>query len=380
LQITLFFTYGVSLKTWAESGLLQREIHLYQELMRQYDIQVNFLTYGDANDNDFGEYLGEITILPIYERMPRYKSKVLSLFQSLFIPWYFRHEIRRSDVIKTNQIWGGWVAVISKFAFHKPLLARCGYDPFMNSISSGMNSFKRSIVWTTSKFLYKYSDHIWLNTEEISDFVQVKYGISSNKITVIPNWIDTSKFRPNRINKSISMDRVLFVGRLSEEKNIHLLLLALDGTGVGLDIVGDGGLKFDISQMARKLDIDVNFLGRLSNNQMPDIYNHYQAYVLCSAYEGNPKTLLEAMSCGCVVIGTNVLGIQNIIQNNKNGKLVEEDPVHLRRAIVEVLGDRSLLLSLGGKARDQIVKNNSLESFVREEWFLYKRLSNHAKL
>ena len=50
--ITLFFTYGVSLKTWSETRLLQRETRIYQELMKRFGVQVQFLTYGDATDHN----------------------------------------------------------------------------------------------------------------------------------------------------------------------------------------------------------------------------------------------------------------------------------------------------------------------------------------
>ena len=120
--ITLFFTYGVSLKTWAESGLLQREIRLYQELKLRFGIQVQFITYGDSKDRQWEEDLKGIHLLPVYERLKRPHSKILSLLQSLLIPWVFRHELRQADLFKTNQIWGSWVAILSKWFFRKPLL------------------------------------------------------------------------------------------------------------------------------------------------------------------------------------------------------------------------------------------------------------------
>ena len=67
--ITLFFTYGVSLKTWAESGLLQREIRLYQELILRYGIHVQFITYGDSRDHQWESDLQGIQLLPIYDRL-----------------------------------------------------------------------------------------------------------------------------------------------------------------------------------------------------------------------------------------------------------------------------------------------------------------------
>ena len=127
MKITLFFTYGVSLKIWAESGLLQREVYLYLELMRKHNIEVQFLTYGDTSDRQWQSELKGITLLPVYERLPILRYKILSIFQSILIPWYFRKEFQKTNILKTNQVWGSWVAILVKWIFHKPLLIRCDY-------------------------------------------------------------------------------------------------------------------------------------------------------------------------------------------------------------------------------------------------------------
>ena len=50
MNIILIFTYGISLKNWKESGLLSREIKLYDELNKKYQIKFTFLTFGDSED------------------------------------------------------------------------------------------------------------------------------------------------------------------------------------------------------------------------------------------------------------------------------------------------------------------------------------------
>ena len=87
MKITLFFTYGVSLETWVKSGLLQREIKIYLELMKKYGIEVQFLTYGNSSDRNWEGELGGIKLLPVYERISHPSSKLLALFQTLIIPW-----------------------------------------------------------------------------------------------------------------------------------------------------------------------------------------------------------------------------------------------------------------------------------------------------
>ena len=87
MRITLFFTYDISLKTWAETGLLQREIRLYQELQK-LGIVVQFLTYGGQSDRQWEPELGGIKLIPVYEYLPRPNSKILRLLQSFSFPGY----------------------------------------------------------------------------------------------------------------------------------------------------------------------------------------------------------------------------------------------------------------------------------------------------
>jgi len=375
VRITLFFTYGASLKTWADAGLLKREVHLYHELMKKYNIEVQFLTYGNESDRQWEADIQGIKLLPVYERLTSYPLKSISLLQTILIPLYFRKEFRQSDVLKTNQIWGGWVAVLVKIIFKKPLLVRCGYEAYKNELSLGGGGLYSYILKYVSWLSYKNADHIMLTTDEIYKFVKSTFSVSSTRITVQPNWIDTGLFKPNnRVKKHKS--RVLFVGRISEEKNIPLLLNALHSTNIGLDIVGDGNLKQEIAQLAAELNVDVNFLGKISNDIMPDIYNQYRIYILCSNYEGNPKSLLEAMSCGCAVIGTNVTGIREVIIHNKNGLLVDRSKDELRRSIIMLFADELLVNVLSNSAKQDIIKFNSISYALKREYEIYSVLKS----
>jgi len=346
---------------------------LYQRLIEHYNISIQFITYGSSSDRNWESELRGIKLYPVYERLPFLTNKLLSFFQTFFIPIYFNKELRDADIYKTNQIWGGWVAVISKWLYRKPLLVRCGYDAYKNSLKSDNKIIKQLLIKYTSWLTYNQANHVLLTTEEISSFVQNTFGVSESTITVFPNWIDTAKFSDFDSADKTS-NRILFVGRLSEEKNIPLLIYSLVDTDIELDIVGHGELKKIIYELSTSLGVKVNFLDCYPNNKMPDIYNRYLVYVLCSKYEGNPKTLLEAMSCGCAVIGTDVVGIRDVIEDNKSGILVKEDVGDLRDIIRNLLSNQSLCKNLGSIPRSQIVKNNSLEALLEIECNIYDKL------
>ncbi len=112
---------------------------------------------------------------------------------------------------------------------------------------------------------------------------------------------------------------------------------------------------------------------------MPALYQRCAIYVICSRFEGNPKTLLEAMACGCAVIGTNVKGVKELIQHEKNGILVEEDASSLRYAITSLISDPSRRFDLGKAARESVLRHHSLDAAVEAEWYAYSALTSKAE-
>jgi glycosyltransferase involved in cell wall biosynthesis len=342
--------------------------------MSRFDVQVQFITYGDASDRNWENELPYIKILPIYERLNRPKSKILAFLQTLVIPWVFRNELRQTDLLKTNQIWGGWVAVLSKWVFRKPLLVRCGYEYHDFCQKQGASRIYLIIVYWMSKFIYQNADLIHVAAQNDKKIIHKNFKIDKRKINVRPNWINTDAFKPY---PAVKKERILFVGRLNQQKNISLLLNAISTTGIGLDIYGAGEESDKIVNIANKINVDVNFMGRATNDKMPAIYNQYPIYVLCSKYEGNPKTLLEAMSCGCAVIGTEVPGIREIIIDGENGLLVPGNVTSLNTAIRGLLANKSLCQRLGANAREYIMNNNSMDHAINKEYAVYQQLKKH---
>ena len=372
MHLILFFTYGVSLKTWAKTGLLEREVVLYKKLLEN-NVRVTFMTYGDSEDHKWSKDLNGIKLIPIYERINRPKNKLLCFLQSFFLPLKFRDILSNADLFKTNQIKGGWTAVVAKWLYGKPLLARCGHDYYWFARKDNEHKLKLLVIRLLSLFTYKYSDQIHVATVEDSTFIQKEFRIPKNKIHIQSNWIDTEDLYVNnnavRINNSI-----IYVGRLTAQKNIPLLFRALKNTPYKLDIIGTGDEENTLKKEAIKFSENIRFLGRVPNAQLRTYYCNYPVYVLCSHFEGNPKTLLEAMACGCAVIGTDVPGIRNIIEHNKNGLLCSNSSESVRDAINLLMKNPKLREKLASQARSDIVQKNSISQFIERELNYYNEI------
>lgn len=362
-------TWDVSLSLWKEKGLLQREIKLYKALAKK-GIDVTFISWGGEEDNNIAKDIyPEIKTISVYNHIPRPNNKTLRALFSLLTPFVLRKKLKQADILKTNQIWGGWVAVFLSLLIRKPLIARCGFELYDFTVKQNHNFLRRKFIWLISRLTYGVATHICVATQEDKQNIIKQFKQKSEKISIHPNWIDIKFFAPQNIIQK--ENHILFVGRLSKQKNLLNLFDAIVGTGITLDIIGKGELEDELKAQANKIGIKVNFLGVRRNDELPTLYNSYPIFILASSYEGNPKALLEAMACGCAVIGTNVSGISSVIIHRKSGLLSSHEVVSLRETIIYLMNSPSLREELGKEARKQIVEYQTLDKLIDKELACY---------
>ncbi len=377
MKLFVFFTYGVSLKKWHETGILSREISLYTGLVEN-GVKVTFVTYGDSKEKDYIKKYRGVEVIPIYSIIKRNSNKYLRLIKSFFfVPFILLPYIKDADIIKSKQIFGSWVPAILSKILGKPYLLRTGYD-YMHFFSKSHSSkILYNLLLIIFRFTTNCASKILVATKKDEERMISYFPNCIKKVEVSPNWVDTNKFK--HLNLERYDDRILFVGRLVEQKNIRLLIDAIADTKIQADIVGDGNLKEDLINYAHIKKSKVFFKGILDNDELVNIYNKYRVFVLLSTHSGNPKTLMEAMACGISVIGTNVIGIKQLISHNKNGILVDQDKLLIRESILALLKDAELQNFLSKNARKYICEEFSLDSYVKYELSLYKNLLNKSR-
>jgi glycosyltransferase involved in cell wall biosynthesis len=322
--LSLFFTRGVSLKLWVDQGLFSREKLIYEKYLEEKKIdKVYWFTYG-SEDKKIAEKLKENNRLhnniEIYA-MPRIFNlpKIGSYLYSFFLPLYYKNSIKESDIFKTNQMDGAWTVVIANLLYGKIFIARTGYTLSQLEYSKNKNSLRFKLYSYVEKIVYRKCNVAVVASEHNKNYLLKNKYLIADKIYIIKNFIDIEKFKQLYLKRY--NDRILFVGRLNEEKNLYSLINAVKRTGFTLDIYGSGSLESDLKKIVQDDNLSVNFMGTVSNDDLVKVYNSYQYYVLPSLFEGMPKTLLEAMACGCVCIGTNVSGINEVIEDQVDGLL-----------------------------------------------------------
>jgi len=362
-KLAVFFTFGVSLNEWQRVGNLNRELKPYIKMAESFN-HIYLITYGRNDEKDVVDYLpSNITILANENNLPNF-------LYSLLIPFIFHRKLSGCFFIKTCQMNGSWSAVLTKLVLRKKLIIRCGYEWYYFAIRDNKKLWKRIIIKYIERIAYTFADSIIITSESAKSFVIKNYGINPNKIHIIPNYIDTDLFKPKDTEVENS---VVFVGRFSNQKNIFSLIDAVSNISLlKLSLVGSGELNSEVKNYAEQhLMKRVELLGNILNEQLPQILNKSHIFILPSLYEGNPKTLLEAMSCGKVCVGTNVEGINNVIDDKINGYLCDTTSQSIQNAITSLLKDKETQKRLRTNARQKILNHFSLKYCLKRELNLY---------
>ena len=366
-RLVLFFTQGVSLRTWSTIGMLDREVSLYRSL-RPHMKNITFVTYGDAEDLRYASRLEDINVVcNRYGLSQRWYTSLLPLLYPLFL--------RGPSIIKSNQLPGAEVALKVAKLFGRKFIARCGYlhSDFMER-RHGAKSIEAKRARELEEKVFTNADRVVVTTPIMSNTVKEHYQLPEERVRVIPNYVQCDLFSPKQSGR-FSTRQICFVGRLDEQKNLFALLKAIKGLDVELVIVGSGPLGERLQEEVSMNRLPVRFLGNVLHQRLPEILNSSALFILPSLYEGHPKVLLEAMACGVPVIGTDVPGIRELIYHRETGYLCNTAPEEIREAIKYVLSDGKLCNHMGKNARNFVKKHFALERIVDMELTLLHELA-----
>ncbi|MDP2562087.1 glycosyltransferase [Psychrobium sp. 1_MG-2023] len=231
------------------------------------------------------------------------------------------------------------------------------------------------------KFLIKKlyprsSSIITVSNKMISDFTSI-IGSNSVEINCIYNPIDLEGIRrlakvpiPSKFPDNKKEKKLVFVGRLSKEKNLGFLIETIatipSSYSLCLDIIGTGSEEAFLKDKVKQLQIEntVRFLGFQSN---PYQYlKDADALVLTSKVEGFPSVLIEAMALGIPLISTDChTGPSEIIIDDSLGELVVvNDKEALSKAIVKVLFERSYSSNAIRHSANRFLIDKSIEDYI----------------
>jgi glycosyltransferase involved in cell wall biosynthesis len=242
------------------------------------------------------------------------------------------------------------------------------------------SGFMEELAWKFVLWYYDQLDLIYAPSASTRDELVAK-GISADKVKVYPRGIDTHRFHPTKRNGfftawnyDAATTKLLYVGRVSREKNLHLLAdayrrLVSSVDGVLLTIVGDGPY---LDEMKRELSgLPCLFTGRLDGDDLAEAYASSDLFVFPSTTDTFGNVVLEAQASGLPVIVTDQGGPAENVVPDQTGLIVSGDcSQSILDAMVSLTADARRRTAMGQAAR-QYMENRSFEAAFDRTWEMF---------
>lgn len=241
-------------------------------------------------------------------------------------------------------------------------------DPNMATLA------QRFMIW-----FYEQMDRI-IAPSEYYRMQLVDMGLDASKIEVISRGVDTDRFKPQRRKENHFKQyglkdgglTYLYVGRVSAEKNIHLLLAAFERLAtrrddVRLVVVGDGPSREDLAK--RYPQQRVAFTGTLTGVELADVYASADVFVFPSTTDTFGNVVLEAQASGLPCIVSDKGGPREIASRNDSALVVEVDQAgQLLEAMDQLYEDEGLRITLGTRGLAN-ARSRSWDEVLNQLWY-----------
>ncbi|MHA1781095.1 MAG: glycosyltransferase family 4 protein [Candidatus Thorarchaeota archaeon] len=230
--------------------------------------------------------------------------------------------------------------------------------------------------WKMSMSYIKRYDHVILVDPSQKRWA-IQYGLPEEKISVIRNGVDIDLFRPAAIQPDDDYIDFVFVGRLSPDKGVDILLDAFkkyhkENKKTRLVLVGDGILKYSLDNYEDGESI--HWVGTVPHSHIPSILRKADAFVIPQNIGGLGMSVLEAMSCGLPVITTAVGETKRLVNANA-GILIEPNNVDaVVDAMRQISEDEKGRRKIGREARKRIKKHYSWKAQIEMVEDVYKKV------
>ncbi|MGB9911198.1 MAG: glycosyltransferase family 4 protein [Microgenomates group bacterium] len=304
------------------------------------------------------------------------------------------------DLVYVNgglaNIFGSTAILVGKLLGKKVIsrVATPGELFFSGPYSLSPKKFVHPLIKLRLKIVRK-ADFFIAQTKQIKKELLI-FGVSSKKIKIIPDGIEDKLFFPLKKEKKLKLRKklglplkkiiVTYCGRLVKRKGLINLIevwnkLGRKNRNALLLLIGSGKNQPDsveeiLKEKSKKSEKNIFFLGEKRREEIVDWLKASDVFVYPSIFpEGTPFSLLEAMSCGLAVIGSNVGGINEVIKHKKTGWLVKTGSVKsLFSALSFLINNSQLREKIGEKARLEIESRYRLPLIMNTYYKLFQEI------
>jgi glycosyltransferase involved in cell wall biosynthesis len=248
------------------------------------------------------------------------------------------------------------------FTFHTQYKEYTQYVPLHQE---AVQNFLKDTIHTWLRDYMRKCQHIVVPSKSMLDILVQDYGLKS-RYTIIPTGIDLRSFSGAdgeilRAENGWGDDRVMIsIGRLGPEKNWRMLLKSAaivirNNPSLRVVIIGDGPERQALLDFSSQLGISerVDFIGEVPFSRVPSYLKAADFFGFASTAETQGLVTLEALAAGLPVVAVNASGTRDILEHDRQGMLVENQPEAIAAAISRLLNEENLLSRFQAAALDR---------------------------
>jgi glycosyltransferase involved in cell wall biosynthesis len=275
--------------------------------------------------------------------------------------------------------------IIITYLFHADMIGRMFLQTFTKIkiipfLRTTYNNKKYRLARLFEYFTKYFAKNYLANSKSVKNFYIKNIGVSSKKITVIPNGIDIDFYdninRDKNLRENLSLGKkdiaIICVANLYVNKGQKYLLEAFEeiyreNKNIKLLLAGDGNEKESLLRQIENYSSKNNILFLGKRNDVPQLLKISDIFVLPTLFEGMSNAIMEAMTCGLPVITTDIPENRELITNNEVGILIPtQNAIEIKKSLSLLLENESLRKSLGENARKEINKKFGIGKISRD--------------
>jgi glycosyltransferase involved in cell wall biosynthesis len=267
------------------------------------------------------------------------------------LPWMAKHHARRAlDAVKPDVVHIQSHIIIGRGLAREarkrgiPIIAtnHVMAENILDftTLPHALNNVFIKLAWADAKRTFDMTRAVTTPTRKAADFLEATIDIHG--VIPISCGIDRSNYSPDFEPRDAN--RILFVGRLTTEKHIDVLLKAVaildPKLDVHVDLVGGGDQRKNLGQLVHSLGLDghVTFHGHAPEDELRALYSHASLFAIASIAELQSIATMEAMASGLPIVAANAVALPHLVHDGENGYLFEPGNVEeLAARLTDVL-------------------------------------------
>lgn len=339
--------------------------NIFRKVKNATKIIYNF----DANNNLkklIQEVKPDIAHLHIFQH--QMSPSILKILQKENIPIvYTMHDLKPVCLNYKMMNSKGICEMCNNSKYYKCLSNKCVKNSYLFSLINMIEGY-------VHKFLKSYNKiDKFITPSKFYKEKLIEAGFNDEDITHIPNFIDVNNFCPQYRYD----DYFVYVGRLSEEKGIETLIKSMKKVEKSkLKIIGTGPIENKLRDLVNREQImNIEFLGFKSGEELIKLISYSKFMVIPSEwYENAPMSVLEAMSMGKAIIGSDIGGIPELLQYNNGLIFKANNEKDLTEKINSLLYDIGKINKMGENSRKAMEEHYNSEDHYNNLIEIYNSL------